>query len=213
MVLTNLAKLGYIYRDGEAIYRLTSKFYNIGNKSIGTSVAHEAVITTSKKHLYLLRDKTGLSVHLATIEGSNVFYLDKIESEDFVKFDTFVGKRAPIHLTAVGRALLLTLSDSNLEPLLKALDYSRGNNGNLSDPKILRKRIEEYRKLGYATEKEEEADGVECIAAPIIAKNLTQSYSVGVIGLTNQLKDKDVKKIATNVVRIAKDIASELIIE
>lgn len=162
----------------------------------------------SRKRLISLSKTTGLAIHLATKEGNNVLYLDKIEADEFVKFDTFVGKRAPLHLTAVGRALMMLLNDKDLDSLLESLGLSH----KLDDVflKSLRKRMAEFKKQGFAVEQEEEASGVECIAVPIHSPRTIQPYSIGVISLSLHMKDKDPARIAKMLIKTAREISLEL---
>ena len=210
VILANLEILGYIYRDSNSYYRLTSKFSNLSNHTKNTAQLHDLVVSSAKSHLIELRNSTGLAVHLATLDGSNVYYLDKIEAEDFIKFDTYVGKRAPLHLTAVGRAILASLTSQKLEELLPSLNYSAGNDNSPKDAKDVMKQIQAFRVTGYATEKEEEAIGVECLAVAIPLKKNTYPYSVGVVGMTYQMKEKDINRVAKLVTKAAKQIAKEV---
>ena len=210
LVLKNLEILGYIYRDADANYRLSPKFHNLGNKSLGNQASHEAIIAVAKKHLFALRDATGFAVHLATLEGTNVLYLDKIEANEFVRFDTFVGKKAPVHLTAVGRAILTLLDEPMLKTLLSSLDFSTIKGSIKFTTTTFRRRIGEFKKQGFAIEREEESPGVECLAAPIMTSQLKQFYSIGIISLTVQMKDKDHQKLARLLIKTARDITREI---
>ena len=208
LILINLENLGYIYRDSESNYRLSSKFFKLSNSSMNALTSHDAITTLSRKRLVSLSKATGLAVHLATTEGNNVLYLEKVEANEFVKFDTFVGKRAPLHLTAVGRALMMLLNEKDLDSLLESLSISHQlDHGTL---KLLRKRMGEFRKQGFAIEREEEATGVECIAVPIHSTRTIQPYSIGVISLSLHMEDKDPVRIAKLLMKTAREISQEI---
>lgn len=208
LILINLENLGYIYRDSDSNYRLSPKFFNLSNNTTNALTSHDAITSLSRKRLVALSKATGLAVHLATTEGNNVLYLDKVEANEFVKFDTFVGKRAPLHLTAVGRALMMLLNEKDLDSLLDSLSHS--HQLDKATLKSLKKRMGEYNKQGFAVEREEEASGVECIAVPIHSTRTIQPYSIGVISLSLHMKDKDPARIAKLLIKTAREISQEI---
>lgn len=208
LILINLENLGYIYRDSDSNYRLSPKFFNLSNNTTNALTSHDAITSLSRKRLVALSKTTGLAVHLATTEGNNVLYLDKVEANEFVKFDTFVGKRAPLHLTAVGRALMMLLNEKDLDSLLDSLSHS--HQLDKATLKSLKKRMGEYNKQGFAVEREEEASGVECIAVPIHSTRTIQPYSIGVISLSLHMKDKDPARIAKLLIKTAREISQEI---
>lgn len=209
VILANLEDLGYIYRDSEANYRLTAKLKNLMVTSFDGQDSNEIVRIAAKKHLIKLKDETGLSVHLAMRDGVNVLYLEKIEADNFIRFDTYIGKRAPLHLTAVGKAILSAMSMDNVSVLADSFNFKEGPKGTLKNLDELSKQLEAFRKLGYAIEDQEEAAGVRCIAAhlPGIFDN---TFSIGIIGMTDQISDKDYPKIAAKILKIAQAISDEI---
>jgi DNA-binding IclR family transcriptional regulator len=209
VILTNLEDLGYIYRDSEANYRLTVKLKNLMVTSTDGQDTNEIVKIVAKKHLMKLKDETGLSVHLAKRDGVNVLYLEKIESDNFIRFDTYIGKRAPLHLTAVGKALLAAMTKEDVSQLSESFDFEAGNKATLKNLHELSLQLDSFRKMGYAIEDQEEAAGVRCIASHIPGV-FDNNFSIGVIGMTDQISDKDYPKIAAKIVKIAQLIVDEV---
>jgi DNA-binding IclR family transcriptional regulator len=54
---------------------------------------------------------TGETVHLSILEGTEVVYVDKIESAHHIPAHTSVGMRAPASTMATGKAMLAQLPD------------------------------------------------------------------------------------------------------
>lgn len=209
VILKKLEELGYIFRDSEANYRLTVKLKNLMMTSTDGQDLNEIIKIAAKKHLIKLKDETGLSVHLATRDGVNVLYLEKIEADSFIRFDTYIGKRTPLHLTAVGKALLAAMTKENVSALSESFDFEAGNKAKIKNLDKLSIQLDSFRKFGYAIEDQEEAAGVRCIAThiPGIYDN---NFSIGVIGMTNQISDKDYPKIAAKILIIAQLIVDEV---
>ena len=209
VILSNMEELGYIFRDSDANYRLTAKLKNLMVTSVDGQDKNEIVRIAAKRHLIQLKEETGLSVHLAMQDSVNILYLEKIEADNFIRFDTYIGKRAPLHLTAVGKAILAAKTKEEVLVLAESFNFKAGAKGTLKNLDELAKQLESFRKLGYAIEDQEEAAGVRCIAAhvPNIFDN---TFSIGIIGMTDQISDKDYPKIAAKILKIAKAISDEI---
>lgn len=66
--------------------------------------------------LEVLFERTGETVHLATLVGTRILHLDGIEARDhLVRFGLRVGVWLPAHLTSSGKALLADLSEDEVE--------------------------------------------------------------------------------------------------
>ena len=59
-----------------------------------------------------LNARTGYTVHLASYEAGEVIYIDKYDSTHPMRMYSRIGRRAPLHCTAVAKVLLSDLVDS-----------------------------------------------------------------------------------------------------
>ena len=66
--------------------------------------------------LHELHRATGLVVHLAVPDTSDVVYLEKVGDRMASAIPTRVGGRHPAHCTAVGKAILAASADDVLKP-------------------------------------------------------------------------------------------------
>lgn len=113
-----------------------------------------------------LRDETGFTTHYARLAGTEVVYLETRESRTSAHLISRVGRTLPAHATALGKALLAELSDTELTglmpPRLAALTEAT-----IADRDLLHAELAVVRERGYATEREEGTVDVACVAAPI----------------------------------------------
>jgi DNA-binding IclR family transcriptional regulator len=180
------------------------------------SLAHRAhrldLQRVTAPHLRALRDSLGLTVHLAApADDGRVVYLDKVDGPGFVRFDTYVGKHADAHLTAVGKALIAHLPPAELEPAIaRAARRRRATDRGPSTAAALRAQLAEVRARGYALEDEEEVEGVRCAAAPIGGVGGPALAAVGCIALTRDLPLDDVPLVAERIVACTTAIADQL---
>src|SRR5829696_7363093 len=86
---------------------------------IGPAYLRSRPLQRMGRHLLVeLTQRTGETSHLAMLHGTEVLYVDKEQPVGAAaKLVTEVGVRLPAHLTAVGRAILAELPESQVEAL------------------------------------------------------------------------------------------------
>lgn len=206
VLLTSLEQLGYLARDAAGHYRLTSRMFELGVRAM----RNLDVTEVSVPHLEKLRDTTAMTVHLAGRDHSSVIYLRKIDGPGFVRFDTYVGKRASIHLTAVGKALAAHLPNDEIDRIADELDFSRGTGKSMKSARALKANLKKIRERGYAMDDEEEEPGVRCVAAPIRDHRGEVVASVGTVGLAHDLSGATLDRVAAAVIETANAISDQL---
>jgi len=206
VLLRSLEQMGYLIADSNNRYRLTLKLFGLGMRAMNQS----DIVAVARPHLDRLVKQTGLTAHLASLERGDAVYLARIDAPGLIRFDTHVGKRAPAHLTAVGKAILANLPAEALEPLLPVLDLSAGTDRAAHSDTALRQEFDRIRQAGYAVEDGEEVEGVRCLAAPVRRDGEPVFASVGVIQLRSLLDDDRLPEVATAVVETARAISQEV---
>lgn len=206
VLLRSLEHMGYLIADSNNRYRLTLKLFGLGMRAMNQS----DIVAVARPHLDRLVKQTGLTAHLASLERGDAVYLARVDAPGLIRFDTHVGKRAPAHLTAVGKAILANLPSEALEPLLPVLDLSAGTDRAAHSDAALRRELDRIRQAGYAVEDGEEVEGVRCLAAPVRRDGEPVVASVGVIQLRSLLDDDRLPEVATAVVETARAISQEV---
>lgn len=209
VMLSSLERLGYLLRDPTGRYRLTLRMYELGTRAL-RAMSDSDVVDLAEPELERLRDLTGLTVHLARRDGASVVYLLKLEGRGLVRFDTYVGKRAALHLTGVGKALAANLTEDVLNSVATDLDFTQGTSKAAKSMEAFTCELEKVREQGYAVEEEEEVAGVVCVAAPICNRLGEVSVAVGVVGLAHHLVGDTQAEVAVAVTNTARAI-SELL--
>src|SRR5436190_20712225 len=100
-MLERLVKLRWLRRSGRD-YELGMRLVELGSLAVHQDRLHRAAIPL----LHDLHRATGLVVHLAVLDGSDVVYLEKIGDRMIAAIPTRVGGRQPAHCAAVGKAML-----------------------------------------------------------------------------------------------------------
>lgn len=100
-MLERLVQLRWLRRSGRD-YELGMRLVELGSLAVHQDRVHRAAMPV----LHELHRATGLVVHLAVLDGSDVVYLEKVGDRMMAAIPTRVGGRNPAHCTAVGKSML-----------------------------------------------------------------------------------------------------------
>ncbi|WHY68855.1 IclR family transcriptional regulator [Neobacillus sp. SuZ13] len=121
----------------------------------------------ARKHLEWLSETTNLTIHLVILDGQEGVYLDKVEGSGVTVVYSRIGRRVPIHTSAVGKSLVATKTDSELDLLLDGYMYTRHTEKSIGSKEEFLAEIERARIAGYSIDNEENEPGIVCLAVPI----------------------------------------------
>jgi DNA-binding IclR family transcriptional regulator len=156
-MLERLVQLRWLRRSGRD-YELGMRLVELGSLAVHQDRLHRAAIPL----LHDLHRATGLVVHLAVLDGSDVVYLEKIGDRMVAAIPTRVGGRQPAHCAAVGKAMLAYNEEADVVDLA-----TRKTKYSISTPHQLNAELAKVRAHGVAFDREESLAGFGCVAAPI----------------------------------------------
>jgi DNA-binding IclR family transcriptional regulator len=136
--------------------------------------------TVARPLLRQLRGMTGETVNLAILREDSLVYVEVFESPAAFRMADVPGATAPIHGTALGKAVAIHLDPAHLGRLLGPEPYPQLTPSTATTWLELNARLEETRARGYAVDLEEAAIGVVCIAAPV----LVRGHVVGAVSVS-----------------------------
>lgn len=163
-MLATLERAGLLMRDAD------------GRMSPGPRLARlslDAMLNASvraPRHAILaaLARNVGETVNLTMLDGSEVVYLDRVESAWPLRMALQPGSRVPLHCTASGKLLLATLPAARRRRLIDSLDLARFTERTLIDTRALDGELARIRRDGFATDNEEYLAGLVCVAVPVL---------------------------------------------
>jgi len=163
-----LLALERLEQDPKRRYRLTHLAATPGASAIET-------LRTETPHARLileeLREQTGHTTSMATINGSYALYTHRLHSHSPGQYATDlnhgVGAHIPLHATAIGKALLASLSQTEQKALISILTLQQEGPNTIKTKKQLIEELNEIRTTGIATCDQEQAPGIRSIATHI----------------------------------------------
>jgi len=86
------------------------------------------------------------TVHLGVLEEGDVLYLAKEESSQTIRMISYVGKRASLYCTALGKVLLAYLPEGERKKILSRRELPRLTENTITDKRELEKELNKVKK-------------------------------------------------------------------
>ena len=177
-LLATLESKRFITRDkSTGMYQLGFRFIELAS----VMLKDLDIQRWAQPYLQHLSMETGETVDLAVLDGSDVIYLQVVESHQRVKIAAAVGERLPVHCTATGKAFLAFLPDAQVEQILRdgLPKYTENSCDSLID---LYQELCETRERGFAISKQEYEKDINAVAAPIMNADGCPIAVIAVVG-------------------------------
>jgi len=155
---------------GYSVFDRPTTKYMLGTKvaRLGEQLNHQSsLLTFGVPALEQLTRECGEASHLAVMEGIDVVYISREESKEPMRISFAMGHRAPAHCTALGKAFLAGLSDTEIRMLYAQRKLERLTPRTQVKLPLILAEIAVIRKEGIAYDTEEYMPGLCCMAAPI----------------------------------------------
>jgi DNA-binding IclR family transcriptional regulator/sugar lactone lactonase YvrE len=202
-MLSALAAQGLARQRDDATWHLGARLLSLAHRVW----ADFDLRAEAREEMRRLARLWGGSVHLAIPEQDEALIVDLVETSAGVRLPFGVGRRLPLHASALGKALLAFSPPSRRVGLLAGLKLASSAPNTLTSAGALELSLDLAVARGYALDDEELQAGIRCIAAPIL--NHTAS-PIGVISLSQAVFRADLDRLhaaARDVVDAARRIA------
>lgn len=160
-LVRTLVDLGYVRQGPSREYTLGARLMRLGEH------ASELLGTWAMPHLRYLVDEIGESANLAMLDADRIVYAGQAPGRHSMRMFTEVGRRAPVHCTAVGKAMLALMSVERASAIVALSPMSPQTVNTITSPQRFREELELVRSLGYAVDNEEQEIGVRCVAVAV----------------------------------------------
>ncbi|MFT2020407.1 IclR family transcriptional regulator [Streptomyces sp. 796.1] len=174
---------------------------------IGLSVVRNMDIrAVARSSLVELRDFTDETVHLATRRGTEMLYVDSVESEQTVRVSSRIGWSLPAHATAAGKVLLAELTEEQLTALYPSERLDAPTERAAATRTELRGHLAAVREQGYAVNHAESENEVSAVG---VAVRDRYGQAIAALVTTAPKSRADAAWIATTV-QASMRVAAEL---
>ncbi|HEY8717501.1 IclR family transcriptional regulator [Pengzhenrongella sp.] len=150
------------------------------------------------------------TIHLGVVNGDEIIYLIRADSDKPYQMPSRVGLSIPMHSTGIGKVVLAGYTDDELERFVARAGLPYRTEHTLTRLDALRAEIAVVRQVGYALDREENVPGLGCVAAPIRDHTGTVKYGVSVSTLTLEHTIEQIEAMAPLAVETANRISTAL---
>lgn len=157
-----------------------------------------------------LRDATGETVHLAIPSGTQMVYIQKLDSPSNVRMTSRIGRSVSMHSTSVGKAYLALLEPSRRDALLARLSYTPYMPNTVGSAEALAQQLEVVRARGWSSDEEENEAGIACFGAPILGADQLPVAAVSVSTLRFRQRPDPLRSYVEPLLQACRTIAERI---
>ncbi|ROS74606.1 IclR family transcriptional regulator [Cellulomonas sp. PhB143] len=203
-LLRTLVSLGYARQLPSRRYSLGPRLIRIGeqaNRQLGNIALPE---------LRRLVTDLGESANMATLDGDQVVYVAQAPSPHSMRMFTEVGRRANLHNTGVGKALMADLADDEVRAIVARTGMVTPTPFSIGTVDALLDELATIRERGYSIDEQEQEVGVRCFAMAVPGTPVPTAVSVS--GPVSRVDDAFGERAVPLLRRAGAAIAGELVV-
>ncbi|WNM34765.1 IclR family transcriptional regulator [Streptomyces sp. Li-HN-5-11] len=201
-LLAIMVESGFVRKVGSR-YCLTERLFEVGNRVGSPAIRSTGLRRRAMPYLTDLHAGSRDTVHLATLSGTDVLYLEKLFGHDAGCASTAVGIRRPAHATALGKAMLAYAPDAQAA-LLQGRPMQRFTAHTLHTEAQLEQELRRIRDDGLAYDDGELQEGLQCIAVPIL--DASTGAAVAAVSVSS-LRSRTLTRYASRLLALAHDLS------
>lgn len=152
------------------VEKIDDDYYALGTAIVALTQAVRVNVELRDRAAPLLRrlaDDCRESVYLTVLDKDHCLYIYAVESPRRLLARTAIGDRVPLHCTSVGKAILATMSEQDVEAVVARVGLPAFTPATITDLDALHADLAKTRARGYSLDRGEHEVGVYCIGAPI----------------------------------------------
>ncbi|MCD6398206.1 MAG: IclR family transcriptional regulator [Spirochaetaceae bacterium] len=175
--------------------------------SLGHKVdAKSRIVDRIHPYLQEISKRLNETVNLVGMYDSSALYLDKVESNRALQMRSQLGDHLPLHCTSLGKAILSSLPEHEVENLLRIIKLKPYTSHTVTSVDELKKQIDFVKTNGYSLEKEELEPGLSCIAVPLHISSIDFYGGLSFSGSPDRFTEEKVQELSGELKALAGEI-------
>lgn len=205
--MTTLQNHGFVDFDD------TSQKWSVGLEAFRIGSAYlerTSVVETARPLMHQLMEETGETANLGIGNDGDVVFVSQVETQNPVRAFFNPGTRGYMHCSGIGKALLASLQDREVEKILQKKGLPKFTEKTLTGPDALFEDLEQTRIRGYAFDDSERYEGMRCLASVIRNEFGEAVAGVSISGPDNRFPDRMIETLGQTVRRTARQITLQI---
>jgi IclR family KDG regulon transcriptional repressor len=205
-VLATLENAGFLEHDpATAKYRLGLRLLELASLVL----EHVDLRRQAWPYLVRLAHEYRETVDLGILNGTDIIYLEVIESPQRVKLAVARGQRLPVCCTASGKAMLAFLPEKQVRQIM-VQGLNRYTEHTIVSPENLLADLRVAHERGFAISQAEYEEDIHAVAAPILSIRQEPLAVVALAGPAFRLPLERMMELGPHVRQCANDIARDI---
>ncbi|MDP4162260.1 MAG: IclR family transcriptional regulator [Bacillota bacterium] len=205
--LSTLVHYGYIEQEEETgRYKLGYKFLEMSSKLLDSIDLREV----AKPFLKEMEKKTNEVVHLVVHDQGEVVYIEKLEGNETLRMHSKVGRRAPMHCTSVGKAIMAHLPSSAVMDILEQKGMPMHTERTIVNKDRFLQELRQVKQQGFAFDHQENETGITCLAVPIFDHLGKIHAAASISGPTIRMTAERMEHLQKLMIELGKQISAKL---
>src|SRR5947207_1103781 len=202
-LLATLEKRRFVQFDRtESKWHIGAQSFSVG----ATFARRRNFVAQAMPYLRKLRDLTRETANLAVVDDESIIVLTRMESREIMRSLTKVGGRVAMVASGVGKAVLATYSDEDVNAIIRRQGMPRLTEKSIVRPGELFRELEAIRRQGFAVDDEEARIGLRCVAAVVYSDSSEPLAAISVSGMTSRVTAARLPALGQTV----REVAAEL---
>ncbi len=134
---------------------------------VGAAAWSHVLTSAARPYLWELTEQIGETSGVSQLDQGQILYLEHFETDDEIQVRSWTGARIDPHQVASGLVVLAGQSEEIVDQYL-AGELKASTAQSITEPQIIRQRLEEIRADGFCWMFEEFDDQLNSVAAPVL---------------------------------------------
>ena len=206
-LLATLVARGLVRRDPlRKVYCLGFRCFEMARQAY----AMPDLVAAAAMELRTLRDLTGETTYLATLDGREVISLERCDGAHSQRSAAVLGQRKPVHCTSQGKAILSAMPDAQRAAIVREAVLKPLTPLTITDRRRLQAELQITKARGYAIDDEEIVMGVRCVGAPIVDAAGEVRGAISVAGPAWRLTRERLELLGPEVAEAARRVGAQM---
>ena len=186
--------------------------YSLGTKILSLSrVILESLDLANEAYPYLrhLSQLSGETTYVSILDGTEILYINKVESTQSIRLNCTLGARNPLYCTSMGKSILAYLPEDERDSLLGQIQLRPFTEKTIVDKHELLDVIAVVRQRGYAIDDQEIEDEVNCVGAPIFNHMGYPFAAMSIAGPAFRLSKDKLEELVPYLLEVTQTLSSQ----
>jgi IclR family KDG regulon transcriptional repressor len=206
-LIYTLEENGYLYQNPN------TRKYRLGFKlaeRTGILLSQFDLRKIAAPILQNLSNNCSESVNLGILDGNYIVYIERIHGSNMLGMRSEIGKHERIHSTALGKAIISTLSEAEINQILENYEFLPVTANTIINRNKFLDELQITKQRGFATDDQENEIGGRCVAAPIFDLSGKAIAAISISVPIQRMPDTRVDNLGHQVLEAAQEISRQL---